>query len=283
MTNQKVSVLSLFKKSYSVTVRSLQKNPRIFIPFLVFAVLEALSFIFLYLAPREPLRAVMGPIIKTMWGEQFLHYPRNFLILPKLAGYARMVLSVLFGSILTGVAIALLYKKPLSLAFHKFVNLMVIILLLTGVYYFLNKAVFVFFVKYFNAGHEKFLFIGPRWWLGAFSPAISLFLGLILQAIVTYAIPILLTTEKKFIGAMAGSFMFFIKNPVVTLLLVGIPLLISVPLIFLNYNAAYLMGPFSPEIILWLGFLGIIVNSLILDPLITLTTATFYLEKRAKQ
>jgi len=283
MAIQKASVVSSFKKSYVAAATALKNNKRIFLPFLVFAVIEALSLIFLYLIPREPLRAAFGPIIKTMWGEQFLHYPQNFLILPKLAGFARMTLSVLFGSILTGIAIALLYKKPLSVAFHKFVNLMFIVLLLTVSYYLLNRGIMVFLMQYFNAGHEKFLFIGPRWWLGAFTPAISLFLGLILQAVVTYAIPILLTTEKKFIGAIAGSFMFFIKNISITLLLVGIPLLISVPLIFLNYNAAYLMGPFSPEVILWLGFAGIVVNSLILDPMITLTTAAFYLEKRGKK
>jgi len=282
MTVQKISVFSAFKKSYSATTVALQKNPRIFLPFLVFAVLEALSLVFLYLAPREPLRAVMGPIIKTLWGEQFLHYPQNFVLLPKLAGFARMSLSVCFGSILTGMAIALLYKKPWSVALRKFVNLMIVVLLLTSVYYFLNKAVFVFLVKYFNAGHEKFLFVGPRWWLGAFSPAISMLLGLILQAIVTYAIPILMMTEKKFIGAIAGSFMFFIKNMMITLLLVGIPMLIAVPLIFLNYNSAFLMVTFTPEVVLWLGFFGIIVNSLVLDPLITLTTATFYAQKGVK-
>ncbi len=275
-----MSVISHFKKSYATTAALLQKEPRIYLPFLIFAFIEALSLIFMYLAPREPLRAAMGPFITTLWGERFLHYPQNFWLLPKLAGLAKMTLSVFIGSLLTGVAIAFLYKKPIATAFHKYANLMIIVLILTAVYYTMNKAIGVFLMKYFNAGHAKLLFIGPRWWLGLFSIVISQFLALVLQALVAYAIPIMLTSEKKFIGAIAGSFVFFFRNFIITLLLVGIPMLIAVPLIFLNYNGVFLMTTFCPEIILWLGILGIIVNSLILDPIITLTTATFYLENR---
>lgn len=282
MVNQKLSIISILKKTYSETTIALKKDHRIYLPFLIFALVEGLSLVLLYLAPREPFRAAMGPIIRTVWGEQFLHYPQNFLLLPKLAGFARMGLSVVLGSLLSGMAVAYLYKKPLATAFNKYANIMVVIFLLTLLYYLANRGVHLFLIKYFTVGHPKFLFIGPKWWLGSFSVVISQTLALILQAVFAYAVPIIVATDKKFFSAIIGSFMLCIRNLRVTFFLIVIPLLISVPLILLNYNGAFLMLQFSPEAILWVGLLGVVLNSLLLDPMITLTTATFYKESAGK-
>jgi hypothetical protein len=94
-----------------------------------------------------------------------------------------------------------------------------------------------------------------------------------------YAIPILLIKDVKFIGAIIGSVKFFVRNFFLTLLMVGLPMLIAIPLVFLNYNGPYLMDTFAPEIILWVGILGIVVNSLLLDPMITLSTAAYYAQE----
>jgi hypothetical protein len=134
----------------------------------------------------------------------------------------------------------------------------------------------VLLVKYFSSGHGKLLFWGSATWIGPILSVLSQILGLVLQALFTYAIPVLVMTDKKFFGAIIGSFKFFARHIGLTLLLVGLPMLISIPLIILNYNGPYLMVTFLPEIILWLGVLGIVVNSLLIDPLITLTTAAYY-------
>jgi hypothetical protein len=270
------SVLSKFSHSYGTALSAIGKDPKIYLPFLIFAGIELLSLIVLYLAPRAPLRSVFGPIIRTFWGEQFLHYPQNFLLLPKLAGLARMNLSVLFGSLLTGVAVAYLYKMSFLKAVRKYGNLLFIVFILTISYYVLYKVMFIVLVKYFQAGHAKLLFWGPNAWLGPFLSILNQLLALVLQSLFVYAIPIILTTERKFIGAIIGSARVFMKNFVLTILMVGIPMLIAIPLLFLNYNSQYLMTKIAPEVIFWLGVLGIMVNSLLLDPMITLSTAAFY-------
>lgn len=99
---------SIIKKVYNTTVNSLKNHPAIFLPFLIFAILEFAALVFFYLTPRMPLRVIFGPIIRTFWGERFLHYPLNFLLLPKLASLSRMVLSVIFSSLLTGMAVAII-------------------------------------------------------------------------------------------------------------------------------------------------------------------------------
>jgi hypothetical protein len=273
---KQTSVFAKFTHSYSTVVSAIGKNPKIYLPFLIFACVELCSLIFLYLSPRVPLRSVMGPIITTFWGDQFLHYPRNFLLLPKLAALARMNLSVFIGSLLTGVAVAYLYKMSFIKAFRKYGNLLFIVFILTFFYYVLYKIMAIVLIKYFQAGHAKLLFLGANLWLGPILNLLNQLLALILQSLFVYAIPVLLTTDKKFIGAIMASAKFFVKNAILTLFLVGIPMLIAVPLIFLNYNGPYLMAKIAPEIVFWLGVLGIVVNSLILDPLVTLTTAAYY-------
>lgn len=61
-----------------------------------------------------------------------------------------------------------------------------------------------------------------------------------------------------------------------------IPLCFTMPLMLLDDRGAVLMSIFSPEVIMWLGFLGIVINSLIVDPMITLSTAAFYAESRPR-
>lgn len=268
------------KKSFISAIRSIKDNPKIYAPFLIFAALELVALILFYLAPRQPLRAIFGPLIATLWDERFLHYPMNFLLLPKLAGLSRMVLSVVIGSLLTGVAVARLYKKSATVAFKKYANLFIIIFIIIAAFYWLNKIVYILFLKYFAAGHQKLLFLSAGVWLGPINVILSQIFALVMQAAFIYAIPALIIGDKKFYGAIAESAVFFKRHFLTTLILVGLPMLTYVPLVVLNYNSSFLITRLFPEFILWLGILNIIVNSLFIDPVMTLGSAAFYLEKR---
>lgn len=280
--DERRSGLSLFLHSYANLFIALKNNKRILAPFIIFAVLEAASLIFLYLAPREPLKNMMGPIISNLWGERFLHYPQNFLLLPKLAFRARMALSIFLGSLLTGCSIALLYKRSVTYAFRKYAHLFAVVFLFTALYYSLNKLFYSFLVNYFTSGHQELIFLGPGQWLGPINIFVGQMTALCFQSAFIFAIPAIILSEKKFMGAIGESFVFFSKHFVVTLLLVGLPMVMVIPLIFLNYNTGFLIEHLFPESVLWVGFLSIILNSLLLDPVVTLTAAAFYVEKREK-
>ncbi len=278
---EKRSGFDTFRRSYAYAARALKGDPAVFLPFLIFAGIEFISLIGLYLAPQAPFRSVLGPIITTFWGKQYLHYPGNFFLLPKLANLARMVLSVVVGSLLTGIAVALLYKKPVLTALRKYAHFLVVIFLLLFIFYMTNRQIHIFLVKYFSAGHKNLLMVGANMWLGPVSIAISQLLALIMQSLLAYAIPVLILTDAKFPGAIGRSVVCFFRNPLITLCLVGFPMLIALPLIFINYNSVFLMDTFMPEIVLWVGVLGVVINSLVIDPLVTLSTAAFYVEKES--
>lgn len=158
MNPSKSGKLSIFK-IYQVTFQLLRKHPAFFIPFIIFALFDALALIILFLAPRMPLILVLGPFIRTFWGEGFLHYPTNFLLLPKLFFLNRMVLSVIAGSLLSGIAVDIILgiynEKPVRLresfktALRKYISLFTVVFLISLLYYFLTKISSISLTKYF--------------------------------------------------------------------------------------------------------------------------------------
>lgn len=271
-----VSVINIF----STTIKTIKKNPSIYAPFAVFALLEFIALIIVFLAPRAPLNLVLGPPIKTLWGEKFLHYPANFLLLPKLASHTRLFLSIFAGSLLTGLAVALAYRKSINTVYKKYIVLLLLIVIISALLYFFTKIITVLLVKYFSSGHKSLLFLSARAWLGPVSLIINLLFTLFVQSAFVYAIPALIIGEGKILKMIGKSFVFFKKHFIATLLLIGLPMLIYVPMVILNYNATLLIYKFFPEIILYIALLGIVISSLVIDPLITIATALFYLEKR---
>jgi hypothetical protein len=59
-------------------------------------------------------------------------------------------------------------------------------------------------------------------------------------------------------------------------------MLIYIPIIILNNNTVLLINKFFPEVIVGVVFLGILISSLVIDPLVTVSTALLYLENKTK-
>jgi hypothetical protein len=291
MSPQDSHTLSI-KKAYNTTVKSFKNNPALFVPFIIFAILEFISLIIIYLAPRMPLRLIFGPPIRTFWGERFLHYPLNFLLLPKLTSLARMGLTILLGSLLTGMAVAItldIYnKKQIKLAasfktaFKKYIYLFSVVFLFTLLFCLLVKIVTIVLIKYFIAGQSRLLFLGPGIWLGPILLIINFLLALFVQSAFIYTIPFIIIEKEKLIKAIIKSFVLFKKLFVPTLILVGLPMLLYIPVIILQYKGAILMNRLFPEFVLLLSVLGVIISSLVIDPLVTISTTFLYLLNKEK-
>jgi hypothetical protein len=247
----------------------------------------------IYLAPRMPLKIIFGPPIRTFWGEIFLHYPANFLLIPKLTNLARMGLSILLGSVLTGMAVTLIYdiytKKKVSLdtafltAVKKYLSLFTVVFLLTALFYFIEKFLTISLIKYFRAGHIKLLFLNKGLWLGPILICLNSLMAIIIQAAFIYAIPILMIEKEKTFKAIIRSFVLFKKLAVPTIILVGLPMLFYIPILVLSYNSAFLIDKIFPEFVILVSFLGILISSLVIDILVTVSTTNLYLINKGNQ
>jgi len=289
MDSQNKKPFSL-KNIYRFTFHSLNSQPKLLIPFLIFAAVEAVFLFFIYVAPRLPFRTVLGPPIRAFWGEGFLHYPANFILLPKLASMSRTFLSVILGSLTTGMAVSMAFeiynKKAIRLpdilksTFRRYGPLFIVLLLITAFFYGLAKLAFVSLTKYFMAGHTALLYLKPRIWLGPVLFGINLLIVIFVQAVFIYAIPLLIIAKEKLFKAIIKSFVLFIKLFIPTIILITLPVLFYIPILVLQYNTSYLINNVFPESVLILAFVSIIISSLVVDFLITVSTTFLYLKNK---
>lgn len=290
--NPKNTGIPAVKKSYSIIIEALKKHRALFIPFLIFAAFELAALLFVYLIPRAPLRAIFGPPIRTFWGDKFLHYPLNFFLLPKLASLSKMFLSVVIGSLMTGMAVVItfdVYNKKYSKikasfndALKKYPALFIIVLIFTALFYVSVKVLTIGLAKYFLSGHSRLLFLGARIWFGPILIVLNFAIAVIIQSAFIYTIPILLIEKEKLIRAIAKSLVLFKDLFIPTIILVGLPMLLYIPVLFLISNSAFLMDKLFPEIILLVAVLGTVISSLVIDPLVVLSTTVLYLLKKEK-
>lgn len=284
---------SSIKKAYNVSLQSLKNHPVLFLPFVIFAIFDFVALILLFLSPRMPLRLIFGPPIRTFWGEQFLHYPTNFLLLPKLASLSKMFLSIFLGSLLTAVAVVIIFniynKKHINLTlvfksvFKKYISLCAIVFIFTFLFYVLIKITTIGLAKYFIAGHKKLLFWGQDLWLGPILLGLNFIFAILIQSAFIYAIPILIIEKERLIKSIAGSFWLFKKLFVPTLILVGLPMITYLPIVIMQQNSAILINKLFPETILLLSIAGIIISSLVIDLAVTTsTTFLYFLHKEEK-
>ena len=280
------SMVSL-RKVYNSSAQCIKNNPVVFLPFAIFAAFEFIALIIIYLTPRMPLKLLFGPLIRALEGEKFLHYPMNFILIPKWASFARTGLTVILGSLLTGVATLLVYnlykktkinlKEVFKSALKKYVSLFAITLLFTLIFHLLNTAAPKLLIKYFVSGHAKLLFLGPKIWLGPILVCFSFILALIVQSAFIYAIPLLLIGEETLTKAVLKSFILFKKLFLKTIILVGLPMLLYIPIILLQSDSTFLITRLFPEAVLLVAILSLLISSLIIDFLITLTATNLYL------
>jgi len=90
------------------SVDTFVNNPIILIPFITIAFVQLLVLEVLYFSPRFPLSSFFNPIIWTKWGMQFIHYPNNILILPKLFQNMQVVVYIFVSSFFIAVAIGII-------------------------------------------------------------------------------------------------------------------------------------------------------------------------------
>jgi hypothetical protein len=288
--------MSAVTKIYAATFKLFKDHRRLCVPFLILCLVQVVTLILLYFSPRLPLRYAFGPIIRTFWGPRFaatfIHYPSSFLLLPKLFQITSLSLSVCVGALTSGMAIAIIAaiqnKKKTDLlsitrlALSKYMYLFIIVVLWVVTLHYsaklLNLGAAYFFGFLFKLRVPKLgLIIVP------FLTVMNFTLTVVIHSLLVYAIPVLIFEKAKLWKSILKSMSFFKERWVSTLILVGIPMLIYVPFSILLQKPGFLINKFFPEFVAHVILLGIIVNFLLIDPLITVSAALFYLSRRKEK
>ncbi len=264
--------------------RIFKRYPRIFFPLGAVAFLEFTILTLLFLAPFYPISVVLAPPIRKFWGEIYLHYPVNFLLLPKLFKYCSIISGVIVESMMIGVIVGMIsqankgirpgLRSNLKKSMKKYLTLVGVWLLS------LVSITIVFKGSKFLAAKYQFNNIGflNRENILYIALGVSLLIGIMIEAMLAYAIPSTIIENKTIWKAVGRSFSMAKDMFLPTFILILVPTFLSFMVEILKWNIAKLMDNFFPEVTLYIMGLEIII-SLFANCLLITSVTTLFLRK----
>jgi uncharacterized membrane protein YesL len=267
----KVSAAAKAGETIEDTLAILKETPVLWVLFLVFALIDFSALFVLHSAHSEPFSWVLAPIIRSFWGERFLHYPDNFALLPKLFNHANFLILSVFGILISGIVIKkmeartenseLKISSAAGIVFKKYFLLLMVWLFAYGVFVFTLKAVLVR--------------LPSALWIQLFAGFI---LSVLVQSLFTFLLPALVLSPKGFFRNLWKGMVFGFRYLPVTGLLIAVPMLVMTLLsAFKAFSPVFAQS--NPEFVLFTLCVGIII-SLGVDLAVTSSTTMLFLKER---
>ena len=248
--------------------------PAIIIPFFLLALSNLILLAVLFLASQTPISFAMNPVIQKLWGDEFLHYPVNFLLLPKLLDHAMNFAGFFIGVALTGIAISMITQ-----AYYNCRPVLNEGMRKVGKYYFrlaeiwgtllffafLCTRIFKFIIPYFNS-LRTFVFA-------------EFLLNVFIQLAFIYAIPSVMVENKKVFASYIRSFRLVKEHTIGTVAIIVIPSLLLIPLGYVQMKMPEIMERMFPETMLyWLSVKIVIIA--VVDLIVTACATVVLLNHR---
>lgn len=273
----------IIKSIGKISLKFLRRYPRIFIPFMLVAIVNTFNLLIIYLAPMAPFRMLLGPPIARFYGVQYLHYPYNFMLLPRIFFNAAAFLT---NPLITGLMIACAcgmvcdyytsrepsflrnLNKSLRRFIHIFPAMLIMVIMTSLIFHFIPLVLSKIFSDFSGLRILSFF--------------LTFFIVIGLESFFIYTFLIIILKKVNAFKAIKESFLFSRRLFFVTYILVLLPRLLDLGASVLQRKQAYLMDKFIPDIILLILFLGIIVTVLS-DTLIYILISNLYLLKEGSK
>ena len=246
-------------------------NPVILLLFVLLGAIEAFALTTLFLSHSAPFSKLFAPIIRRFWGERFLHYPDNFLLLPKLYGYANAVILTIVGLIISAICIKLIEASvtrtgastlgAMQQAFKKYFGML---------------AVWIPAFLLMRYGVANLMPLIPR--VLALQFVLILILFIVVQAVTTFLFAAIVTSESGFFKAIGDGFKRLKTHGGLVMAAIFIPCAVGVFLSFLKSTAPSFVRVY-PESVLVILYVGIIVTMAV-DLYVTSVSTILYLKAR---
>ena len=290
MSKNKNTLFPLLSNAF----QTIREHPLILFPLAILSFLELWILEIIYFLPRWPLNALFAPIVRTLWGEGFLHYPRNFFLMYKLFYYAQIAIYVLVGGYLTAVACSMFgdinadkklnLKESLKRTSKRYLDIFCIALISTICFFIIRGAYnLILNIIISNKFHPyNHIIIAIKKGLLYSVSFTYFFLNIFIEVAFAYCLPLIVLENKKILQALKDNFIMVKNNFIMTLFLIIIPAFFVLPLLYLNNNASVLMDKMFPEVVFLLLSGGIIL-SLFINTLIIAMITQFFLSKCPKK
>jgi hypothetical protein len=250
--------------------------PEILVPFAASGIFDLFMLFILYLAPQPHVLDALGPVIRYLWGDEFLHYPLNFVLLPKLHNHARNLSGFVVGVMLTGTAVSMIaqaynrIKPDFWAGFQKSAGKYFRLALIWGMLLFcvfLSRRILKFVIPYFDSFRMLML--------------AEFLLYVFIQLVFIYTIPSIVLENRKIYASFLRSIRLIKNYPIESLFIVSIPGLLLIPLGYVEIKMPRIMQDVYPEMMLYLLFAKIAIVTAI-DLFVTASATVMLLVHRDK-
>lgn len=273
------------------TVDTFISNPIISFPFLTSAFIQLLALEVLFFAPRFPLSAFFNPIITTLWGESFIHYPNNLLVLPKLLQYVQVPFYIFISSYLIAVAISIIgdlnsgkkvsFGSACQDVLGRYVHILVAATISFLTFYGLYKIYHLLMVQALRISSIEGIFFIIKIVVLRGAPYVNLLIGVFVTVVFAYVFPIIVLEKKKIFSALGMNFKHLWGSFWFILFLVLIPTLLYLPVLLIRSNVDSIAQTTFPEIRAIALACSILITAFI-DAAIYTSVTTCYLWKNER-
>ena len=277
------------KKNWISSFDVIRRKPALLIPFIIIGFCEGIALEIAYFSTRNPLSHILTPIIRKFFGEQFAHYPGNFLALSGLFYYGQIVIYIAAGAALTAATVNIFKNlkenlpvkakavfKNVSKAYPSFLGYGIIVIICLTL---IGKVDDFVFVKSMRLA-SRFLPHG----ILSIAPVLNALLvflsNLVFQAFIILTVPVIVIKKKRLFKALLHGITLSVRNFPAILGLISLPFLLYYPIIFLKSISAQLISVTFPEIAALITGVGIFV-SIFVDCFIIVCATRWLLDKEA--
>lgn len=274
------------------TANLLTSHKKILHPSLLLLFINLFILEFLYFIPHFPLKVFFGPLVEKIWGEAYLYYPLDLVLLPKLFYYAQMAVYFVIGSFLLGVTVHMVnaannderlsFKSAIIKTLPVYLNIFLASLLSFILFQCIN---FILGLLVFRAGKIQSvsgLAVGIKKVIIFGAPYMQFMFGLLVTIILAYLIPIIVLERKKIAQSIVLNLKSLGSSLWLTVMIVVIPTIFYLPILLIRNNIGILVYKSIPEVQIVVIALSVLATVAI-NMVITTSTTLLYLYKKDVQ
>lgn len=277
---RRARLLNEYFRCYGAS-RAMLKGAGVLPPFVLFAALQCVVLVACAFFATPPLASVMVPVIGWVSGEEALHFPMHFVLLPRTYHLIYLPMVAVLGFVLFGWAVFRMGDhleapggRKSGPAKRTAVRRSIPSMILVGVVYVtlatLPPALFGFFSRFVPNPVATKIF-----W------AVGVILTLVFQALLVYSLVFLRSSGQRAAGAIKQSVTFASNRFWLTLLIVLTIFLLHQPVDFLLNRPDKVVLRFNPEMVFFLLMVGVGLE-LITTYFLFSSTASIALSKKRK-
>jgi hypothetical protein len=248
------SILRIF-----ITALSALKKPVVAVPSIIYLLIQA-GIMLLYLnSTGSLLNSFWAFFVSGISAETLSHYPHHIILMQPVLSRLDVFFDIFIHVIFQGAIILMVYSslrgqkppagKSFAQATGRYPGMVVISLISSGlVFFFINLS------RYASRSlgtvpHAALLITG-------------VILGLAVQALFLYSLPLLVLKGGGPLKAIKKSFSFASRSPAVTFLAVLLPFILTLPTVFLDIKAEMISLRLSPDFMIYNHLVGEVLQTI---------------------